>query len=101
MQRLNQLIIDHQHTLFVSIELGPRCDDLASMGDRFGVRRKHSIGGLDLTRMNQALAIKSQLAACFTAVSQAVTVLQVKEHAVNGIDVRCPGRQHKSRQSIL
>ena len=96
MQRLNQLIIDNQHTLFLSIELGPRCDDLASVGDSLGVRRKHSIAGLDLTRMNQALAIKSQLAACFTAVSQAVTVLQVKEHAVNGVNLSCPGCQQKT-----
>ncbi len=38
MQRLNQLIIDHQHTLFANIELGPRCNHLAGMGDRFRIR---------------------------------------------------------------
>ena len=52
MQRLNQLIIDHQNTLFVNIELGPRCDHLASMSDRSRVRRENSIGCLDLIRMD-------------------------------------------------
>src|SRR5271169_1011065 len=97
MQVFDELAVDQHHAFAGTLGLGICRDDAARPGDLLRTRREGGIGRFDLLRVDQRLAVETELTPLATGERKTLVVRQIEMDAVQGCKSVCAS----SKQSKL